>query len=215
MKPTLPLASTISAAEFDAIDFSKVFISDPFNDDSLGWPVGDVIGPWWLGKRVIENDIMNWDGTSEQAMYSHVSPEASDKQAPLSDEQVSVKVKLVNQEMWGAYGLFIRGANDESSFYDYSVSQNQFSFRGRMPDGAWKVLIDWQASPYITSEGWNTLKIQAVGSHFRLYYNDHLIGEANDASLPSGLSGIVVHAYDVDVKIQVQFDDYEVTLPYP
>ena len=215
MEPTLPPVPTISSAAFDAISFSKVYISEPFNDNSLEWPVGDIVGPWWLGKRAIENGIINWDGTSEQAMSSHVGPEVSDKLAFLSDEQVSVKAKLVNQDMWGGYGLFIRSNSEESAFYDYSVSQGQFSFQGLLPDGTWKMILDWQASPYITSEGWNTMKIQAVGSHFRLFFNNHLIGEADDASLQSGLSGIVVHAYDTDVQIQMQFDDFEVTLPYP
>ena len=197
------------------VDFSKVYISDPFNDNSLEWPVGDVVGPWWLGTRNVENGVLNWDGTSEMAMSSHVSPGAADKQDLLSDQQVSARVNLVNQDMDGSYGLFFRGSVSETSYYIYLISGNQFTFRAISPGGSVKNLVDWQTSPYITSSGWNTMMAQAIGTHFRLFFNNHLLAEEDDDSLASGLSGIMITAFDANAKIQVQFDDFEVLLPYP
>jgi len=224
--PTLSITATIpqkvppgttvtAAAGVKTVNFKKVYISEPFNDNSLEWPTGEIVGPYWLGTREIEKGLLNWDGTSEVAIYSHVSPEASDKQDYLSDQQVSTRVNLVNQQMNGGYGLFIRGSSDESSFYAFLVGEGQFTFKARLQDGSWKPVIDWQTSPYITSTGWNTMMIQAIENHFRLFFNDHLLAEADDASLPNGKSGIVVNVFAANEKIQVQFDDFEVLLPYP
>ena len=216
LSPTeLPGATITASAGSKTVNFTKVYISEPFNDNSLEWGVGDVIGPWWLGTRTIENGTLNWEGTSEQSMSSHQSPGAADKQDYLSDVQVSARVNLVNQSMYGGYGLFIRGTSDLSSFYDFVISGDQFYMEERLPDGSWETLIDWQTSPYITSSGWNTMMIQAVGSHFCLFFNDHLLAEVDDDSLPSGQSGVAIGAFDANQKIQIQFDDFEVLLPYP
>jgi len=197
------------------VNFTKVYISDAFNDNSLEWSVGDIVGPWWLGTRTIENGVLDWDGTSEQVMSSRQSPDAADKQDHLSDVQVSARVNLVNQALYGGYGLLIRGSSDLSSNYTYLVSGDQFSLQASLGDDTWKTVLDWQTSPYITTSGWNTMMIQAVGSHFRLFFNDHLLAEVDDASLPSGQSGLMICAWEANEKIQVQFDDFEVLLPYP
>jgi len=212
LSPTVPPVATVTAS-VNTGNFTKVYLSEPFNDNSLEWSVGDVVGPWWLGARTIENGRLNWDGTSEQGMYSHVGPGAADKQDSLSDVQVSARVNLVNPTMDGSYGLFIRGSSDESTFYNYIISQGQFLFEVLRKDGTWKTVIDWRTSPYLTSSGWNTMMIQAVGKHFRLFFNDHLLAEVDDDSLSSGLSGVVISAFDANAKIQVQFDDFEVLIP--
>jgi len=214
--PMVLAGPTITAsAGVKTVNFTKVYISEPFDDNSLEWSVGDIVGPWWLGTRTIGNGFLNWDGTSEQIMSSCVSPGAGDKQDYLSDVQVSARVNLVNQSMYGGYGLIIRGSSDLSSYYNFIVSQGQFCFVVRLEDGSWKPVIEWQTSPYITSSGWNTMLVEAVGSHFRLFFNDHLLAEADDVNLPSGQSGIMITAYDANEKIQVQFDDFQVLLPYP
>lgn len=210
-----PGATLIVQAGVRTVNFSKVYISDSFNDNSLEWSVGDIVGPWWLGTRSVANGVFNWDGTSEQGMDSCVNPDAADKQTYLSDEQVSARVNMVNQNLNGGYGLFIRSASDQSTFYSYLVAQGQFSFDELQKDGTWKYMIDWQTSPYITTSGWNTIMIQAVGSHFRLFFNDHLLAEADDDSLPSGLNGVMITAFAANEKIQIQFDDFKVLLPYP
>jgi uncharacterized delta-60 repeat protein len=211
----LPTATATPPVDINTVKFTKTYISEPFNDNSLQWDVGDVAGSWWNGSRTIENGVLTWDGISEQGLNSIVSPGAGDKQALLSNMQVSARVNLVNQSMNGSYGLFIRGADDLSSYYVFLVNGNQFSFQVLLPSGTWKTVVDWETSPNITSSGWNTMMVQAVGSHFRLFFNDHLLAEAEDASLAGGLNGITVDINDPNVHIQVQFDDFTVLLPSP
>ena len=211
----LPGATITVPVGAKPVNFSKVYISEPFNNDSLDWSISDIVGPWWLGTRSIANGVFNWDGTTEQGMVSCVNPGAADKQTYLSDEQVSARVYMVNQNMNGGYGLFIRSASDQSTFYSYMVALGQFSFDELQKDGTWKSVIDWTASPYITNSSWNTMMIQAVGSHFHLFFNNHLLAEADDASLPSGLNGVMITAFAANEKVQIRFDDFEVLLPYP
>jgi WD40 repeat protein len=194
--------------------FSNIYISDAFNDNSNEWPVGNIDGNLWVGTRLIKNGVLDWDGIARQNMYSTVYPypEQANLQDNLSDLQVSTRVNLVNPTMNGDFGLTLRG-KEEERFYAFLADGNgYFAFFLKLDD-EWKTLIDWKENPYLIKDGWNTMAVQATGSHFRLFFNDSLLSEVDDASLTSGQSGIIVETYEAGEKLQVQFDDFEVRLP--
>jgi len=147
-------------------------------------------------------------------MFSHQFPEKATLQEKFTDMQVSARVKLINPDMKGAYGLTIR-SEDETSFYVFYAGTNgEYAFFLKVND-KWKPLVDWKENPYLNKGEWNKMAIQATGSHFRLLFNDNLLSEVDDASLKSGQGGIIIELFDFGEKIQVQFDDFEVRLPSP
>jgi WD40 repeat protein len=193
--------------------FRNIYISDTFNDNSNEWPVGNVDGNFWVGTRLIENGVLDWDGVSRRSMYSTVYPyqEQANLQDKLSDLQVSTRVNLVNPTMNGGFGLTLRG-KEEESFYAFLADGNGYFGFFLYLDNEWKPLIDWKENPYLKS-GWNTMAVQATGSRFRLFFNDTLLSEVDDFSLTGGQSGIIIEVYEAGEKFQVQFDDFEVRLP--
>ena len=194
----------ISAA-FPNLDFSEAF-ADNLNE----CPVCSADGDYWTGTRSIENGVLNWTGTSKQSMSSFVTPAKTSLQKKLTDEQVSVRVNQLNQNMKGSYGLVIR--ENEGSFYVFLVDGKKFAFL-LLNQNDWKTLIDWKTNPNLNKNGWNLMTVQATGSHFRLYFNNQLLAETDDTTLTDGLSGMAVMANNNGEKIQLQFDDFEVRLP--
>jgi hypothetical protein len=190
---------------------SKIYVVDNFDDDSNDWSTGDVEGDWWSGTRLVQNGVLDWNGVSKQSMYSIIWPNNPNLQDSLADQLVSVWVNLVYKDMQGSYGLAIR-AKDSHNFYTFLVGYGQFAFF-LLENGKWNTLIDWSESSYLTSEGWNKMSIKAIDSHFSLFFNDHLIGEYDDATFASGYTGVIVTNDTSGGTIQVQFDNFEIDLP--
>ena len=219
LSPLLPARTAMATPESASVTlppqempFSHLYISDRFDDNSNEWPVGDVDGDYWVGKRLIKDGVLDWDGISRQSMSSTVYPEKASLQENLSDLQVSTRVKLLNPTMKGSYGLFLRSKEEISLYTFLNDAYGKFAFY-LMLDGEWKNLSGWKENPYINMGEWNKMTVQAIGNHFRLLFNDKLLAEIDDDALISGQSGVIVTVDDFGEKIQVQFDDFEVGVP--
>ena len=217
MTPIATSTPTVANPPPQGTSFSRVYISDAFNDNSNGWLVGNVDGASWTGTRLIENGVLDWEGISQEEMKSPQLPEKADLQEKFSDMQVSSRVKLLNPTMNGFYGVTIRGTdeNNPMSFYAFVVDNaGNYAFL-LYTDSKWKNLSDWKENLYIKNGEWNKMTIQAIGNHFSLFMNDNLLSEIDDGTLPSGQGGIIVDLFTGGELIQIQFDDFEVRLPSP
>ena len=150
-------------------------------------------------------------------MISVLYPEKDILKEDLSDQKVSIRVKIINPPMDGAYGLLVR-AKENKNLIDYYAflmdSYGSFAYMVYKND-QWTPLIDWQESPDFDMNGWNKLSVEAAGSHFRLFVNDNLAGEVDDDTLAGGTNGLFIETFNSDVSFQLQFDDFEVSLPTP
>jgi len=211
----LPGATVTSPAGSTALTFTRLYISEPFNDNSLDWPVGNSTDQNWLGTLTIANGMLDWEGNSVTRMNALIHPGLASLQDDLTDQEVSTRFNLVSQDSKGAYGLYLRASADGSSFYAFYVLNDVFGFMKLTGENQWRNLYGWESSPAVNGEGWIKMSVQATGSHFRLFVNDQLLTELDDTSLSSGQSGLLVTAYTADMKIQAQFDDFNVLLPSP
>jgi hypothetical protein len=192
--------------------FPTVFLSEPFDNNANQWPVGDVEGQWWTGERLIKNGVLDWDGSAKQSMSSTVSPDSFVLQNSCTSQELNVRVKALNPELGGSFGLRLNSPDDTISYSFLLDPNGYFAFFLITPD-AWTPLIDWQISPFMNVGDWNKLSIQAEGSHFKLFINDNLVGEVDDSSLPSRLASLIITANEKGERIQIQFDDFEIRLP--
>ena len=211
----LPGATVTDPAGSTALAFTRLYISEPFNDNSLDWPVGNSTDQSWLGTLSIANGILDWEGNSVTRMNALIHPGLAGLQDDLTDQEVSTRFNLVSQDSKGAYGLYLRASADGSSFYAFYVLNDAFGFVKLTGEDQWRFLYGWENSPAVNGEGWIKMSVQATGSHFRLFVNDQLLTELDDTSLSSGQSGLLVTAFTADMKIQAQFDDFNVLLPSP
>jgi hypothetical protein len=216
ISPTiLPEATATATAGVKAADFTKSFVADPFNDNSLEWPVGNSNNPNWQGTLAIANGILDWQGNSLARMNALIHPGLASLQDNLTDQEVSARINLTSQNGKGIYGLYFRGSADGNHFYVFNVYDSQFGLFLLNGENNWKSLSDWAYSPTVKGAGWVKMSVQAVGSHFRLLVNDQLLTELDDSTLASGQSGLMVTAYTPGTKIQAQFDDFTILVPSP
>jgi hypothetical protein len=215
--PVTALTPTFAVPTTQGTYFSRVYISDAFNDNSNEWLVGSVDGASWVGTRLIKNGVLDWDGISRAEMLSPQFPEIAGRQEKFSDMQVSSRVNLLNPTMSGFYGVIIRGRDDDNvmSFYAFVVDNvGNYAFM-LYTDSKLKNLSDWKENPYLKNNDWNKLTVQAIGNHFSLFMNDNLLSEIDDGTLSGGQGGVLVDLYTGRELILIQFDDFEVRLPSP
>ncbi len=196
-------------------NFSKVLLSDSFDDNSSGWPLGDVDIVYWKGSRSIENGALVWKGVSRSPMSWYVNPDTAVVTEKQSDQLTSVRVKPSDPTMDGSYGLVLRTKElmEGSRFYVFLLDPTGYVSFFLSAGDEWTPLIDWKESPGINPGDWNKLSVEASGSHFRLFLNDTLVGEADDATLRAGPSGVIIQTYNSSVSFDIQFDDFKILLP--
>ena len=211
----LPEVTTTTPPGTSPQVFTKAFISEPFNDNTQDWPVENSTGPVWKGTLKIDNGVLDWQGTSMTRMNALINPRMAGLQDELTDQEVSVRIKLTNPDAKGAYGLYLRATGDGNHFYAFYNLDGTFGFMILNGENNWKSLYGWAESLDVTGDGWVKMTVQVTGSHFRLFVNDQLITELEDTTLSSGQSGLLLSAYTIDKQIQVQFDDFNVLLPSP
>ena len=216
ISPTaLPVTASTTPAEVKTVDFSKVYISEPFDDNSQSWPVGSSTGQDWVGTIAIANSILDWQGHSLARMNELIHPGISSLQDDLTDQEISTRINLTSQNAKGIYGLYFRASVDGSHFYAFYVYDSQFGLFSENGENRWKALYGWENSPTVKGDGWVKMSVQATGSHFRLLVNDQLLTELDDSTLASGQSGLIVTTYTADTPIQAQFDDFNVLVSSP
>lgn len=211
----LPEATATTTAGVKADIFTKSYITEPFNDNSLEWPVGNSTDPNWQGTLAIANGVLDWQGNSLTRMNALIHPGKFGLQEGLSDQEVSARINLTSQSAKGIYGLYFRASGDGNHFYAFYVYDSQFGFFSENGENRWKALYGWENSPTVKGDGWVKISVKALGSHFQLFVNDQLLTELDDSALSSGQSGLIVTTYSVNTKIQVQFDDFTVLVLSP
>ena len=71
--------------------------------------------------------------------------------------------------------------------------EGKFSVFKVKADGSSVVVKGWTDTPAVNKEGWNVLKVEAVGSHFRFYINGTLVWEGSRSGLSTGRVGISMY----------------------
>ncbi len=60
-------------------------------------------------------------------------------------------------------------------------------------DGSSVAVQGWTDTPAVSKEGWNVLKVEAAGNHFRFYINGTLVWEGSRSGLSTGRVGISMY----------------------
>ena len=71
--------------------------------------------------------------------------------------------------------------------------EGMFSVFKIKADGTSTALKGWTETPAVSKEGWNVLKVEAVGNHFRFYINGTLVWEGSRTGLSTGRVGISMY----------------------
>ena len=214
---TLPIKFTLtdpgSGAFVDdssaRVDVNRVLFFDDFNDGTPDeWAVQS--GTW-----TIQNDSGNnvYNGTATGDEQSTYAPSTS----ACSDFIFEAKVKAINNATH--YGIIFRG-DGTGRYYGFYLNAHPLS-EGKYYFGYWDgsepyhQIVSWTSSngAYTDANVWNTLKVEAQGTNFKLYINGILVNTLSDTRLQSGYIGLVVDKYS-GICQDCYFDDIKV-LQFP
>jgi hypothetical protein len=128
---------------------------------------------------------------------------------PVTDDQIA-QVR-VNPESFAAggtqdkwVGVMARYTDEQNYYYLSLRSSNTVSLR-KLNNGA---IVNLGTAPFTVNPGtWYTLRLETVGSKVRAYVDGRLVFERNDASLPTGNTGMATY------RAAARFDDILVYQP--
>src|SRR5574341_225909 len=106
------------------------------------------------------------------------------------------------------YGLVFRRSGDQ--YYAFTISPNtkKWAVLKVSPDGV-ETLQEGVDESIHDRDTDDLLRVDAVGSSFLLHINDHLVGQATDATYPSGEVGLYAETTD-NPKIHIHFDTFTI-----
>ncbi len=114
-----------------------------------------------------------------------------------------------------AYGVILRYGLEADEFYAFIISGD--GYYAFTVDGAQRsepeFLSEWAPSSAIR-QGFQTnrLKVVAVGSNFKYYVNDQLLGETQDSRFTKGTVGFFAGSIG-EGNVQIAFDNLKITKP--
>ena len=186
-------ASATTAPSATATASETVFFHDPLTSNANGWSNDNTHCFFANGSYHIKGN------------YLCFSPAGN-----IGDASISVDVKQVAGPPTWAYGLALRHPSS-GNFYEFAIASNgQWDF-SKVVGAKRTRIIDFTASAAI-KQGINVvnrLLVRARGSHFEFFINGVQVGQADDTTFSTGVSGVVSSGD----PIEVAFNNFTIALP--
>jgi len=166
--PTATLAPTTTPTSGP-----QVLLQDPLTSNANGWA----------------NDshcFFKSDGYHVNDSYICFAPVG-----PLLNTAVSVKTRQISGSIGEFYGLMVRGKS-QGNYYIFGIDSNgKWVFFKVVNDKVTDIL---PFAPHVAIHkglgAANTLEAHALGSHFDFFVNGAQVGQADDATFASGITGV-------------------------
>lgn len=168
-----------------------LIFQDELSGNSQGW--------------LVDNHCFFKDGSYDiVASYVCYAPAGSSH-----DANISVKVKQVAGPLDWFYGLVFRRAS-AGNWYEFEIDGNSKWRFAKIVNDTYSDILPYRLDIAINGglNVTNTLLVQMKGSHFAFYVNGTKVGEADDTTFSSGLSGLLGND-----NIQVAYNHFQITPP--
>ncbi len=210
-KSTMPPAAPVTAATPVAPMRLGSGFTDPFDDNTHEWFVGDYHDQFVAGNRSIVNGKYRWTVQAHQPSRFSAVPKID----PVSDFYLIVDAKRVSGDPGCMYGLLFRRL-DRNNSYLFQITDEQYFAFELLDQDRWITVIDWTQTLAIRPGEVNRLAVRGKGSHFEFFINDEFVSEADNDEFSSGTAGLVIGFPDAGGRAVFEFDDFELgTLPTP
>jgi hypothetical protein len=174
--------------------------TETFDTNVQNWDLRPPQGEQGVTREIVDGRLL-WTLASDEQVISYIyAPQYN----TFSDCLLAVDATIEDGPPGlMAYGLGLRATED--GFYFFEVSGA----------GIWRFLIfkdEWKtlasgSSPSINTRSGNRLAIRAQGDQFTLFVNDTRVGEVVDATYTEGKAGLIVEAFEQDVRGSIAFDN--------
>lgn len=191
---------------------------DQFNDNLGGWLTEKADDEYYEGRISIEEGVYKWVINESKQGFSYSSLRSIGSLLDLNDFDLSVDAKGGAAAADGpCYGLEFRQADSlyTETFYTFEVCDTGefgvffYSYEDGSSENNWTTLHQWNHSSAFRQEDWNSLEVQARGSHFSFYINDEKVADLDDERAAGGEMGVFIDVYEGQ-QGTVLFDNYYV-----
>lgn len=215
------LAAYVSPAWGSFSAFKDFTISSPsftsyFNGNMAGWSIFKGLGGLWYtaptyiytpGKMGVWSNLYRSanDGKYNDFLYTatfkRVGGNTSTK-SPANCLMVRMGAKYTSGSyQWvPGYRFCVNNLGKYEVWYQSDLTGETYS------------IAPWTFSPVITKNGWNTLQVLAVGSHFEFYINGTNVKNFTDTSKDRGYVGLSMVRFDSTFNTQFQADYASLTV---
>jgi hypothetical protein len=202
------IAKLTAVAELQAVAEWRPRIQETFDDNTLGWDVGDYDSEWSTDTQSIAGGVYRWESTARKSLFGRCG---RDVEFGAGDFYLSVEVTLTQGA--GAYGLAFREA-DRGNFYAWLIYESSHaSWVTMQVDGEWaEAELGQFETPAILEGEANRLTVVGIGSHFRFFVNDQFVGELYDATHAEGDVDCAIELSEGDTSV-LEFDNFELYTP--
>jgi hypothetical protein len=202
LTPTRTIPPTVSYQDW------PIVLSDSFDDNDNGWPVGEYDDEYVHGTRSISDGKYLIEITAKEPLFWWFPPDAES----LQDFYLSAEGNKLEGPADSNYGLVFRDS-EKMEYYFQILPDTQkygvFMFDGQM----WSTLIDHTFSSQIERHGSNQLAVLAQSSHFTFFINGKEVDTATDDTLKKGRAGVGFCVYHAGDELRLEFDHFELRAP--
>lgn len=196
------LAGALSACNvlYPVDPLTRLVFQDDFTDRQSGWP-----------------ERTSWEGQvgyAEGAYRMKIAAPGANLSAALpqtyvfpSDLEIQVDARLLGGPLDNRYGVICRYQN-ALSYYWFAISSDGYYGIGKMKDGQASLINTSQMPPSeLIKKGQdvNHFRVECVQDRLRLYLNDNLLAEQQDAEFTGGAVGFFVGAA-AEAGVEVAFE---------
>ena len=128
----------------------------------------------------------------------------------VADFEVEVEARQEAGGDTNSYGLLFR-LQDRNNFYRFDISGDGFFLLSKFVEGQWTTLVDWTASPHISSET-NLIGVSLLGPNITAKVNGQELVSITDDSLTHGNFGFFASTFNDDY-MWVSFDNLKLWTP--
>jgi hypothetical protein len=179
--------TTLSGPTFTPSE--TVLFQDPLTSDVNGW--------------LVDSHCLFKNGSYHiVASYLCYAPAGS-----ISDATISVDVQQISGPLTWFYGLMLRRASTGNYYAFYIDSNSKWGFSKHV-NGTRSDVIPYQFNAAVKGglNVKNTLLVHMKGSHFDFYINGTKVGQVDDTTYTSGLSGLFGND-----NIDVAYNNFKIT----
>ncbi len=179
---------------------TRLVFQDDFSDPESGWPVLSN----WQGQVGYARDSYQMTLLAPGANLSAALP--TDYIFP-ADVEIQVGARSLGGPQDNRFGLICRYQN-ALNYYWFVISSDGYYGIGKVKNGQITLLNAPQMPPseqIKRGQELNSLRVECVGDRLRLYVNELLLGEQQDADFSGGSIGFLVGAGS-QANVQVGFE---------
>jgi hypothetical protein len=187
----------------------KLVFSDNFDKNSQGWLTGTTDDDYAKMNFQIQNGKYIWDATAHKGFIERVRLNTPS----LTDFALSVDAAQVSGTDLAGVGLTFRQDTDGNFYYFAINGHTQRYSLDKWVGGEWSTIIAGTFTSAIQKDKPARIAVLAEGDQFIFFINDQFVAQANDSTIPKGITALAINIGQADLQGTFEFSNIVLRAP--